>query len=349
MEIKNMLEPLLALLGGIVLVLVGYWLFRPERGLLAKWQRSRQRNERVLIEDALKHIHNCEVAGDRPTINSIAGALQITSKEAADLVAKIEAAEMVQCEGDRIRLTSSGRSSALHILRAHRLWERYLADTTGFSESEWHAQADIHEHLLSFKDTDALSAQLGHPSYDPHGDPIPSSNGIFVHHGGTPLTAATPKTPLRIVHIEDEPQTIYDQLVAEGLHPGMIINVIEASSRRIRFWAEGDEHVLAPIIASNVYVLPIPEEKECEMLPCEHLSELEPGEEAIVSGISLACRGLERRRLLDLGILPGTVIRAEFTSPPGDPMAYRIRDTLIALRDEQAGLIYITRTEKEVA
>jgi DtxR family Mn-dependent transcriptional regulator len=349
MEIRIMLEPLLALLGGIVLILVGLWFFRPDRGLLAKWQRSRQRSERILIEDTLKHIYNCEMAGDRPTINSIAGALQTSNKEAADLVAKIEAAEMVGRVGDRIHLTSAGRNSALHILRAHRLWERYLADTTGFSESEWHAQADIYEHHLSSEDTDALSAQLGYPSYDPHGDPIPSSNGDLVHHGGIPLTAAKFETPLRIVHIEDEPQTVYDQLVAEGLHPGMIVNVIEASSQRIRFWAEGDEHVLAPIIASNVSVVPIPEEKECETLPCEHLSELGPGEEAIVSGISLACRGLERRRLLDLGILPGTVIRAEFASPPGDPTAYRIRDTLIALRDEQAGLIHITRPEKEAA
>jgi DtxR family Mn-dependent transcriptional regulator len=349
MEIRIMIEPLFALLGGIVLILVVYWLFRPERGLLVKWQRSRQRSERTLIEDTLKHIHNCEITGDRPTINSIAGALQISNKEAADLVAKIEAAEMVQREGEKIHLTSAGRSSALHILRAHRLWERYLADTTGFSETEWHAQAEVYEHLLSSEDTDALSAQLGYPTYDPHGDPIPYHNGDPVHHGGIPLTAAKLENPLRIVHIEDEPQTIYDQLVAEGLHLGMIINVIEASSQRIRFWAEGDEHVLAPIIASNVSVIPIAEEIECDTLPCEHLSELEAGEEAIVSGISLACRGLERRRLLDLGILPGTVIQAEFASPPGDPMAYRIRDTLIALRDEQARLIHITRPEKEAA
>lgn len=342
-----MLEPLLALLGGFVLVLIGFWFFRPERGLLAKWQRSRHMNERILVEDTLKHIHNCEMAGDRPTINSIAGALQISNKEAADLVAKIEAAEMVQREGNRIQLTSGGRQSALHILRAHRLWERYLADTTGFSESEWHSQAEFYEHLLSSADTEALSAQLGHPTYDPHGDPIPSSNGELIPLAGTPLTAADLEAPLRIIHIEDEPQTVYDQLIAEGLHPGMIVNVIERSSQRVRFWADGDEHVLAPIVASNISVAPIPEEKECETLPCEHLSDLKPGEEAIVSGISLACRGLERRRLLDLGILPGTVIRSEFASPSGDPIAYRIRDALIALRGEQSKLIHISRREKE--
>ncbi|OGO15106.1 MAG: hypothetical protein A2Z14_17925 [Chloroflexi bacterium RBG_16_48_8] len=342
-------EPLLALLGGALLVLLSFWFFRPERGILARWQRSLHITERMLVEDALKHIHNREMAGDLPTINSIAGTLQISDKEAAELVAKIEAAELVEQEGSKLHLTSGGRESALHILRAHRLWERYLADSTGFSESEWHSQADLYEHLLSSADTDALSAQLGHPIYDPHGDPIPSSNGELIPIAGTPLTAANLEAPLRIVHIEDEPQTVYDQLVAEGLHPGMIVNVIETSPKRVRFWAEGDEHILAPIVASNISVAPIPEEKECETLPCEHLSDLKSGEEAVVSGISLACRGFERRRLLDLGILPGTVIRAEFASPSGDPTAYRIRDALIALRDEQAKLVQITRPEKEAA
>jgi DtxR family Mn-dependent transcriptional regulator len=344
-----MLEPLFALLAGIILVLLGFWFFRPERGLLAKWQRSRQRSERILIEDTLKHINNCEMTGDHPTINSIAGDLQISNKEATDLIAKIEAAEMVQREGEKIHLTSTGRRSALHILRAHRLWERYLADTTGFSETEWHPQAEIYEHQLSAADIDALSAQLGHPTYDPHGDPIPISNGDPIHHGGIPLTALQLESTAQIIHIEDEPQTVYDQLVAEGLHLGMIVNVVENSKTRIRFWADGDEHVLAPIFATNVSVLPLSEPKECEEPPCRYLSELEPGEEATVTGISLACYGLERRRLLDLGILPGTIIQAEFTSPSGDPMAYRIRGALIALRKEQASLIHVGPHEMEVA
>jgi len=344
-----MLEPLLYLLGGTVLVLLGFWFFRPERGLLAKWQRSRHLNERVLVEDALKHIHNCEMAGDRPTIHSIAGALQISDKETTDLVVMIESAELVQREGNNLQLTPSGKQSALHIIRAHRLWERYLADATGFSESEWHSQADLYEHRLSTAEADALSAQLGHPIYDPHGDPIPSSNGELIPVAGSPLTVADLDVPLRIVHIEDEPQAVYDQLLAEGLYPGMVINLIETSSQRVRIWADGDEHVLAPIIASNISVTPVPEEKECETLPCGNLSELKSGEEAVVAGISLACRGFERRRLLDLGILPGTVIRAEFASPSGDPMAYRIRDALIALRDDQAKWILVSRTEKEAA
>ena len=72
------------------------------------------------------------------------------------------------------------------------------------------------------------------------------------------------------------------------------------------------------------------------------MSALQPGEAAQVTGISALCRGLERRRLLDLGIVPGTFVEAELRSPSGDPTAYRVRGGLLALRREQADLIHVT-------
>ena len=301
--------------------------------------------ERVLIEDALKHIYNFEMSGDRPSIESIAGALQLTTKEAADLVATIEASELASREGNVLQLTADGRQSALHILRAHRLWERYLADATGYAENEWHSQADEFEHLLSASEVDALSAQLGHPTYDPHGDPIPSPTGELVVTEEIPLTSADLNTALRITNIEDEPATIFAQLVAEGLHLGMIVRVAEITPQRVRFWSNGNEHLLAPIVAANIHVIAIPEVRPVEQIPKERLTTLAPGGKGEVVGISPACRGLERRRLLDLGILPGTIIQKEFTNPNGDPSAYRIRDALIALREEQSNLIQIRPIE----
>lgn len=70
------------------------------------------------------------------------------------------------------------------------------------------------------------------------------------------------------------------------------------------------------------------------------LDKLETGKMAIVT--RLTCVGAERRRLMDLGVLPGTQMRAEFKSPLGDPIAYRIREALIALRRKQAREIEIT-------
>lgn len=326
------------LVAGMVLVLI--W---PRRGLLARWRRSRLMSERILTEDALKHLHNCEMAGRRPTVESVAGALHVTANEASSVVNSMEATGLLAVKGADFRLTPLGRESALHIIRAHRLWERYLADKTGYTEVEWHEQADRLEHQLLPADVDALSVQLGNPTHDPHGDPIPDSSGSFVAHGGQSLMAMPLDQTARIVHIEDEPEAVFAQLVAEGLYPGMEIRLIEMSPHRVRFWANGDEHVLAPIVAANIAVRPVVQETATEPQPGESLSVLKLGEQGQVVGLSPRIRGPERRRMMDLGILPGTVVTAELMSPSGDPTAYRIRDALIALRREQAQLVTISR------
>jgi DtxR family Mn-dependent transcriptional regulator len=187
-----------------------------------------------------------------------------------------------------------------------------------------------------------LAARLGHPTHDPHGDPIPTANGHWTPHGGQPLTSLVEGQPARIVHLEDEPPVVYAQLVAEELYPGMELRVTQLSPQRIRFRRrDGSEHVLAPIVAANISVVPISEDEVAEAAPTRRLSDLKPGQQGKVVTISPTCRGPERRRFMDLGILPGTVITAEMKSPGGDPTAYRIRDALIALRREQANLIHI--------
>ncbi|MBS1254148.1 MAG: Iron-dependent repressor IdeR [Anaerolineales bacterium] len=339
-------DPLFSLLTAVSIAALGSLLFWPERGVIHRWRRARQMTERVLTEDALKHIHDCQMHGHRPTVQSLAGALHITVDQASDILTDMETRELLSVEGGSLRLTPSGRDYALHILRAHRLWERYLADETGFIETEWHERAERREHTLTRAEADALSAKLGYPTHDSHGDPIPTASGEVVSHGGKPLTAIGIDEPARIVHIEDEPQAIYAQLVAEGLHVGMTVRALEISPQRIRFWANGDEHLLAPIVAANVSVQPLPDEQIEEAEPGERLADLLVGEKGKVLSISRASRSVERRRLLDLGIVPGTIVEAEMTSPSGDPTAYRIRGALVALREEQARLISIARSEE---
>jgi DtxR family Mn-dependent transcriptional regulator len=340
------IDPILIAIAGIILVALLFW---PQWGLLARIHRSRQYAQRIQIEDALKHIHGCEMESQRATVESIAGVLQTSTNQVSELLAKMEAAQLLCYEEGQLKLTPKGKRSALHILRAHRLWERYLADETGFEEAEWHDLAEKHEHFLTAEEIDILSEQLGHPTHDPHGDPIPDAMGEFVSHGGKPLPAFETGQRLRIVHIEDEPSTIYAQLVAEGIYPGMQVQIIEKTRERIRFWAEADEHVLAPIVAHNLSVVPELEAvKDGVALPCKTLACLDLGERGKVLGISPACRGAERRRLFDLGVLRGAIVQAEYRSPAGDPTAYRIRDALIALRKEQAEYILV-ELEPEVS
>jgi DtxR family Mn-dependent transcriptional regulator len=341
-----MIEPLYALIAALVLIVVAVGFFYPRKGIIPRWRRARQQTERVRIEDALKHILGCEMSGERFTANSLAGALQITADQAANLLLDMERRGLLHVKSDAIRLTPVGRQSALHILRAHRLWERYLADETGVGELEWHGEAEWQEHQLTPEEAEALAARLGNPTHDPHGDPIPSAEGEMVLHEGIPLISATVDEPLEIVHIEDEPQAVFAQLLAEGLYPGMEVRLVERSPHRIRFWAGGDEHVLAPVVAANISVArPSDNGRDLEG---PWLSDLAQGERCRVVEISAQCRGLERRRLQDLGFLPGVELQAELTGSGGDPVAYRIRGALIALRREQTDLIRIQR-EQEAA
>ncbi len=338
-----MVDPLTALLVAAAVAALTVFLFWPERGLYFRWQKARRMTERVLIEDALKHIHKCEFENRRPTLESIAGVSQLSLDQASELVSKLQERQLLTIDADGCyHLTASGRDYALHVLRTHRLWERYLAEKTGYSEADWHELAEVHEHVLSPSETAQLSASLGNPTHDPHGDPIPTAEGKIFDHGGRPLPSFGTDQPLLVVHLEDEPPTIYAQLVAEGLHPGQVVRIVENSPSRIRFWADGDEHVLAPILAANVSAVPAAREASEPPAGQLHLSDLEPGQRARVETVSPHCRGLERRRFMDLGILPGTMIEVEMRSPSGDPTAYRIRGAAIALRREQAANINVT-------
>jgi DtxR family Mn-dependent transcriptional regulator len=326
----------LMVLGAVVILL---W---PRHGVVARWMASRRGAARVRREDALKHILKREVSGGEASIESLAGQLQLSTNQTAGLLEDLELRGLLSFIDGRLRLKPAGRDLALHVIRAHRLWESYLSEQTGVSEAEWHLRAERQEHRLSPEQTDALAARLGHPLVDPHGDVIPSSDGAFPENAGQPLNAVEVNRPLRVTHVEDEPPAVYAQLTALGIRPGMRGLVLEKLPHRLRFWADGNEHVLAPVVANNISVEVLEDCTANDLLEEQFLSGLETGQRGRVLGLSPACRGPERRRLLDLGFVPGTEVLAEMSSPGGDPIAYRVRGTLIALRREQAGLIRVS-------
>ena len=148
-----------------------------------------------------------------------------------------------------------------------------------------------------------------------------------------------------VTHVDDEPDVVYAQVVAEGLYPGTEVDLIENSPEKVRFWANGEVHTLAPIVARNVTVVEALSREPEAMADTFPLSALQLGKEGVVAGISASCRGTERRRMLDLGLVPGTPVVPEIRSPGGDPTGYRIRNTLIALREKQARQIRIRKEQ----
>lgn len=337
-----MTDPVTALLiFGLAVLFLAVVLW-PDRGLLPRIRRSLGVSERVRLEDSLKHLYKCEISGRVGSVESLAGSVAVSRGHALELLGKLEDLELARASDDGFHLTDQGREYALHIVRTHRLLERFLADRTGVEPVDWHAEAEWREHSFSPEDTDTLSARLGHPLYDPHGDPIPTAQGELPPLTGRPLTALRAHEVGSIVHLGDEPREVFEALTSVGLSPHMLVRVLESGPGRVRFEAGGRELVLPPVLARNITVEPLPE-AELVQEPHQTLAEVETGEEVRVLGIHRSLQGPQRRRLLDLGLVPGTVVEAELESAGGDPIAFRIRGALIALRRDQARWILVDR------
>lgn len=340
-------DPRLALLVFAALAMVAALVWWPRIGLLWRWRRAGRGAERVLLEDGLKHLYTCETAGHRCTTESLAGILGVSRGRAIEVANRLEETALAGHDGEGLSLTPAGRSYALRIVRTHRLWERYLADRTGVIPGEWHAAADDAEHALSEAEVEGLAIRMGHPLYDPHGDPIPTATGELPPARGVALPTLATGDSACVVHIEDEPEELFRVLHAEGLRVGSRVRLDVNEADGVRLLVEGRAIHLTPAAARNLTVERTPAaEHEPDV---ERLDALRPGESAEVIRLSATVQGPSRRRLLDLGVVPGTVIRADLSSASGDPVAYRIRGALIALRRVQAHEILVRRMGAEVA
>lgn len=334
-----MVEPGFALLVFGLLCGLCAALFWPRWGLVSRLRTLTRQTERVRLEDVLKQLYKLEYASMPATVESVAGGTQLGRNRTMNLLHRLETLDFVIHGDGSFHLTDPGRSYALRILRTHRLWERFLADRTGVRPSDWHREAERQEHTLSPSATEDLAASLGHPVYDPHGDPIPTAQGMMPDRAGFGLGSLRPGEVARIIHLEDEPPEVFKGLVDAGLAPGQALEGLPSQKGMVRFRVEGEEKELTSLAAHNVTV-ELGEESELPAFE-NTLADLGPGDAATVVGISPKYQGPSRRRLLDLGVVPGTLITARMRSAGGDPMAYDIRGALIALRKEQAAMVHV--------
>ncbi|MCW8849370.1 MAG: metal-dependent transcriptional regulator, partial [Melioribacteraceae bacterium] len=207
-------------------------------------------------------------------------------------------------------------------------------------EIDWHDEAEKIEHILTQKDADELSARMGNPKFDPHGDPIPDTDGNILENKGKLLNSLVVGDIVKVIHIEDEPKAIYLKLLERGLYPGKQILIVDKSDKNITVAADGDEFVLGSLVASKVSV-EVLDEKEFKNEKTRTLIDLKPGEIGEVLNVSPNCRGQQRRRLLDFGIVPGSSISLHMSSPLNDPTAYLVKETIVALRKNQANKVLI--------
>lgn len=315
-------------------------IFHPQLGLLKRLRSRSLKAQREQVEDALKYLLKQERKGRHASPEALGGAMSLTGTETLQLITRMEAQGLLSSRNGGLHLTPQGERWALQVVRAHRLWERYLADEARLPLEKIHSEAERREHGMTPEKLDEMAAALGYPISDPHGDPIPDSSGAYSPSSGVPLTAWSGDQPGKIVHLEDEPPLAYAQILAEGLRLGQTVRVLEMTPERVLLSDGESEFRLAPAVAANVFVSPLPESLAAQrgVMP---LSDLPDGVRAEVVALDESCQGFTRRRLLDLGITPGAQLEAEMRNFFGDPRAYRVRGTLIALRREQAAQIWV--------
>ena len=128
----------------------------------------------VAVQDYLKAIYALETAGERVTTSALAARMGVSAPSATAMTKRLAELGLVERAPYKgVALTEDGRRSALEMLRHHRLLERYLADRLGLTLDEVHAEAERLEHALSEELEAKIDAELGYPTRDPHGDPIP--------------------------------------------------------------------------------------------------------------------------------------------------------------------------------
>lgn len=322
-----------------IFFLLALFVFFPRIGALAAWKRWKKANEREQIEDALKLLLMNKWQNRVTSPATLKAGLGVSDRRVIEVITRMADQELARLQGNELELTTTGERVALQITRAHRLMERYLADEARMPLSQIHKEAHRREHLLTPEQIDALDASLGHPGRDPHGDPIPDSQGAIHQPDTKPVSLLLPDQVGRVTRIENEPVIAYAQLQAQGIRLGQTLRIIESTLTRLVLTDGETEYSLAPVIAANINVEVITEMAHHE--PRISLFQLTRRQPAEIIELDEACQGFTRRRFLDLGLTPGAVVLPELANPFGDPRAYRVRGTLIALRKDQAEQIWV--------
>jgi len=183
----------------------------------------------VAAQDYLKAIWTIdEVSGSKATVKHLAERLGVRPSTASDAVRRLEQAGYVaHAPYGSVDLTPAGRSLALAMVRRHRMLETFLVDHLGYSWDEVHEEADRLEHAVSDQLVDRLERMLGHPGFDPHGDPIPTKGGRMPSGPSMSLNEAQVGVALRLVRVLDGDPDLLRYLADHGITVGASLVLIE--------------------------------------------------------------------------------------------------------------------------
>ncbi len=190
--------------------------------------------------------------------NELAAKLGVKPATANDMLKKLKEKELVSYEKyGKIFLTDKGKKLAIEIVRKHRLWETFLYDKLEFKWDEVHDIAEQLEHVNSVQLIEKLDKFLGHPKFDPHGDPIPNAKGDILIENRITLSKIIVGQNCTMVGVKDNTNSFLQCVMKLGLKINCNIKVVEKEVYDASMQIEVNETVytVSEKITENIFVV----------------------------------------------------------------------------------------------
>ncbi|WP_114454597.1 metal-dependent transcriptional regulator [Halopolyspora algeriensis] len=180
------------------------------------------------VEDYVRAIYGLSERGVAVTNATLTSRLGLSPSSVSGMLTKLAQLGLVTHVRYRsVELTPAGRRLAYDVLRRHRLLELFLVEELDYTWDEVHEEADSLEHAVSDNLVEHIAAKLGHPTHDPHGDPIPTSEGDVENPSTKLLDQLAPGTVGTIARVWDTDSELLRYLTEHGLTLGNRIEIVE--------------------------------------------------------------------------------------------------------------------------
>jgi DtxR family Mn-dependent transcriptional regulator len=211
----------------------------------------------IAIQDYLKEIYKIQSSGERATTTAIARRLGVAPSSATSMLKKLAVLGLAEHAPYRgVELSEAGVKIALEVIRHHRLLEQYLAETLGVGIDAVHAEADRLEHVISEELEARIDEQLGYPTHDPHGDPIPDAGLNVDRTSLRSLDALIPGEQATVRRIPDGDAALLRYLAELTLVPGRQVTLrrSEPFGGPLTVDVDGSEHAISRELAGQIGV-----------------------------------------------------------------------------------------------
>jgi len=209
-------------------------------------------------ENYLKTIYHLSGISDLGVnTNAIAEKIETKASSVTDMLKKLSEKNLIVYKKYQgVYLTEKGKLSAVMIVRKHRLWEVFLVDKLHFSWDEVHEVAEQLEHIKSEQLITRLEVFLGHPTQDPHGDPIPDAQGKIKNTEKELLSNLSPLQKSICVGVKDSSSGFLKYLDKQKISLGSEFEIVDKESfdASLTVLVNGNEMTISNKIASNLYV-----------------------------------------------------------------------------------------------